>query len=135
LFYFIKDRTRDRDSVLTQATLFRNCFIGISRKFRLDLWLKGVGFKFKLKKVNFPAQKVAELTLSLGYSHTLRFAIPKGCSVSLIGKKKIFFNSICYQELTQLVSYVQNFKLPDPYKGKGLNYKYKIKVIKPGKTK
>jgi large subunit ribosomal protein L6 len=65
----------------------------------------------------------------------LRLEIPKGCTVSIVGKKKLFFNGICFQELTQLVAYIQNFKLPDPYKGKGLNYKYKIKVLKPGKTK
>jgi large subunit ribosomal protein L6 len=75
------------------------------------------------------------LKLSLGYSHLLRLEMPGGCTVNLVGKKKLFFNGICFQELTQLVAYIQNFKLPDPYKGKGLNYKYKVKVLKPGKTK
>jgi large subunit ribosomal protein L6 len=69
----------------------------------------------------------------LGYSHLIKFQLPKGCSVSLVGKKKLFFSGICQQELTQLVAFIQSVKLPDPYKGKGLNYKYKIKVIKPGK--
>jgi large subunit ribosomal protein L6 len=61
--------------------------------------------------------------------------MPEGCSVAIVGKKKLFFNGICYQELTQLISFIQSFKSPDPYKGKGLNYKYKVKVLKPGKTK
>jgi large subunit ribosomal protein L6 len=75
------------------------------------------------------------LKLSLGYSHLLQFEIPRGCTLSLVGKKKLFFNGICFQELTQLVSFIQSFKLPDTYKGKGLNYKYKVKVLKPGKKK
>jgi ribosomal protein L6P/L9E len=132
LYFYIKNNKLSRDSVSTQTTLMRNSFIGISRFYRIDLWLKGVGFKFRLEE-SLPEKKV--LRLSLGYSHLLRFRLPGGCTVALIGKKKLFFSGICYQEMTQLVSFIQSFKLPDPYKGKGLNYKYKIKILKPGKTK
>jgi large subunit ribosomal protein L6 len=75
------------------------------------------------------------LKLSLGYSHILRFLMPKGSNVVLIGKKKLFFSGICFQGITQLVAYIQSFKFPDPYKGKGLNYRYKVKVLKQGKKK
>jgi large subunit ribosomal protein L6 len=108
--------------------------VGISRKYRIDLWLKGVGFKFRLF-TNRADPKRVSLKLSLGFSHLLSFGIPLGCTVVLIGKKKLFFSGICLQELTQLLAYIQSFKAPDPYKGKGLNYKYKVKVLKPGKTK
>jgi large subunit ribosomal protein L6 len=94
-----------------------------------------VGFKFRVLDVFSKGRKRAELRLALGFSHLLSLRIPSGCSVSIVGKKKLFFNGICFQELTQFVAYIQNFKLPDPYKGKGLNYKYKVKVLKPGKTK
>jgi large subunit ribosomal protein L6 len=97
--------------------------------------LKGVGFKFRVLDFLVKGQKKTVLKLALGYSHLLSFGVPSGCSVSIVGKKKLFFNGICFQELTQFVAYIQNFKLPDPYKGKGLNYKYKVKVLKPGKTK
>jgi ribosomal protein L6P/L9E len=133
LFFFVENSRLARESVLTQTTLLHNAFIGISRRYRIDLWLKGVGFKFKAEDFSLLNKKV--LRLSLGFSHILKFEIPKGCSVALVGKKKLFFNGICYQELTQLISFIQNFKSPDPYKGKGLNYKYKVKVLKPGKTK
>jgi ribosomal protein L6P/L9E len=133
LYFFMKNR-RFGDSVLTQATLLSNAFIGISRRYRIDLWLKGVGFKFKLIPKQSSKKKTI-LKLSLGFSHLLKFEMPEGCSVAIVGKKKLFFNGICYQELTQLISFIQSFKSPDPYKGKGLNYKYKVKVLKPGKTK
>jgi large subunit ribosomal protein L6 len=125
----------ERDSVLTQTSLLSSAFIGLSRKYRIDLWLKGVGFKFRIETKLGSGKTKATLKLSLGYSHLLRLEMPAGCTVSTVGKKKLFFNGICFQELTQLVAYIQNFKLPDPYKGKGLNYKYKVKVLKPGKTK
>jgi large subunit ribosomal protein L6 len=90
-----------------------------------------VGFKFRLITLDMTGRLI--LKFSLGFSHLIKFQLPKGCLVYLIGKKKLFFSGICYQELTQLVAFVQSVKLPDPYKGKGLNYKYKVKLIKPGK--
>jgi len=135
LFFFLKKNQLERDSVLTQMTLLSNAFVGLSRKYRIDIWLKGVGFKFKSGERLVSTKKKTILKLSLGYSHLLKLEMPKGCSVTLVGKKKLFFNGICLQELTQLVAYIQNFKLPDPYKGKGLNYKYRVKVLKPGKKK
>jgi ribosomal protein L6P/L9E len=136
LFFFLKNNRRGKDSALTQTTLLSNAFVGLSRKYRIDIWIKGVGFKFKVASESLAFEKKKTiLKLSLGYSHLLKFTLPKGCTVAIVGKKKLFFNGICFQELTQLVSYIQKFKLPDPYKVKGLNYKYKVKVIKPGKTK
>jgi ribosomal protein L6P/L9E len=135
LFFFLKNSRLERESVLTQTTLLSNAFVGLSRKYRIDIWLKGVGFKFKIDTKLGSTKKKTILKLSLGFSHLLQLEMPKGCTVSIVGKKKLFFNGICFQELTQLVAYIQNFKLPDPYKGKGLNYKYKVKVLKPGKTK
>jgi large subunit ribosomal protein L6 len=75
------------------------------------------------------------LKLALGYSHGLKFLIPEGSDVALVGKKKLFFSGVCFQGVSQLVAYIQSFKLPDPYKGKGLNYRYKVKLLKEGKKK
>jgi ribosomal protein L6P/L9E len=134
-YFYLKTQRLDRESVLTQTVLLSNAFIGISRKFRVDLWLKGVGFKFRVLNFFIKGKKKTVLNLALGFSHLLCFEVPVGCTVSIVGKKKLFFNGICFQELTQFVAYIQSFKLPDPYKGKGLNYKYKVKILKPGKTK
>jgi ribosomal protein L6P/L9E len=135
VLFFLLKRRRQHDSVLTQTTLLSNAFVGISRKFRIDLWMNGVGFKFRVLELVVKGEKKAVLNLSLGYSHLLSFGVPSTCRVRIVGKKKLFFHGICFQELTQFVAFIQNFKLPDPYKGKGLNYKYKVKVLKPGKTK
>ena len=129
LYFVFQKRLLEKAATLTQVTLLRNSFIGLSRKHRVALRIKGVGFKVRIK----PGETGRNLTLALGYSHLLTFKLPKGCSVALVGKKKLAFNGICYQELTQLVSYIQSFKSPDPYKGKGLNYKYKVKILKQGK--
>ena len=130
LFFFLR-KNLEKDSVLTQTTLLRNIFVGLSRKYRISIWIKGVGFKFKRTLV---CDKVI-LKLALGYSHVLKFLLPKGSNVVLVGKKKLFFSGICFQGVSQIIAYIQSFKLPDPYKGKGLNYRYKIKVLKQGKKK
>jgi ribosomal protein L6P/L9E len=89
MYFSIKKNKLNRESVLTQITLLRNSLIGISRRYRIALWLKGVGFKFKVEE--FPILKKKVLRLSLGYSHLLKFEIPDGCTITLIGKKKIIF--------------------------------------------
>ena len=129
LYFVLQKRLLEKAALLTQVTLLRNSFVGLSRKHRVALRIKGVGFKIRIK----PGEAGRDLTLSLGYSHLLTFKLPKGCSVALVGKKKLSFTGICYQELTQLVSYIQSFKAPDPYKGKGLHYQYKVKRLKQGK--
>lgn len=111
--------------------MLSNSFLGIGRKYSISILIKGVGFKSKLLEKEGKFKAI--LKLSLGYSHILTFAMPKGCTVELVGKKELFFEGICYQELTQLIAFIQSFKAPDVYKGKGLNYQYKIKVLKPGK--
>lgn len=132
LYFFIKRTKSPVDSVSTQKTLLGNCFLGITTEYSISLQIKGVGFKSKLSLRQGERFK-SVLKLSLGYSHILRFSMPKGCTVELIGKRELLFKGICYQGITQLVAFIQNFKAPDVYKGKGLNYQYKIKVLKPGK--
>jgi large subunit ribosomal protein L6 len=131
LYFFLKKNKSELDSIATQCTLLSSAFVGVSKRYSLALWLKGVGFKFRLVPGSLVSR--VRLRLSLGFSHPLKIVIPAGCTVSLVGKKKLFFTGICFQGLTQLLSYLQSFKPPDPYKGKGLNYKYKVKVLKPGK--
>ena len=90
-----------------------------------------MGFKFRLFRKS-PTDRLL-LKLSLGYSHLLSIQLPVGCEVFLLGKRKLFFKGVCLQELTQFVSFLQGLKVPDAYKGKGLNYRYKVKLLKPGK--
>jgi large subunit ribosomal protein L6 len=131
LTFFFAKGIRSNNSITTDLCLLKSSFIGISRFFKLELWLKGVGFKSRVFLSGLSNHKF--LKLSLGFSHILLIKLPKTCDVFLVGKKKIYFKGTSLQDLTQLVSYVQNFKLPDPYKGKGLNYKYKVKKLKQGK--
>jgi hypothetical protein len=37
LFFFLKKNCLEKDSVLTQASLLSNSFVGVSRKYRIDV--------------------------------------------------------------------------------------------------
>lgn len=126
LFFFYNQKIAKNLSLTTQTRLLQNTLVGLSRCYRLELWLNGIGFKHKLVE--------SRLLISLGFSHLLAIDLPLNCTVQLVGKKKLFFKSVCLQELTQFVAYIQKFKMPDSYKGKGLCYKYKIKTLKVGKS-
>lgn len=113
------------DLVLTQTRLFKNSLVGLSRKFCLELWIKGVGFKFK--------KELSHVVFSLGFSHLLKIKVPHNCEIITIGKRKLLFKGLCLQKMTQFISYIQKIKMPDTYLGKGFNFKYKTTVLKPGK--
>jgi hypothetical protein len=37
LYFFLKTRRLDREAVLTQTTLLSNAFVGVTRKYRIDI--------------------------------------------------------------------------------------------------
>jgi large subunit ribosomal protein L6 len=97
---------------------------GLLQGFKLNLILKGIGFKSFIENNT--------LILKLGYSHNINIPIPNNIKVVNQGNNLIF-NSIDFIYLTQFVHYVKNFKKPEPYKGKGLLLKNEKIIKKEGK--
>ena len=97
---------------------------GILQGFKLNLFLKGLGFKAIIEN-NI-------LTLKLGFSHSITVNIPK--KIKIINQtNKLIFSSYDWPFLTKYVYYIKNFKQPEPYKGKGLLLKNEIIILKEGK--
>jgi large subunit ribosomal protein L6 len=97
---------------------------GVLQGFKLNLILKGIGFKSFIENNN--------LILKVGFSHNIEIPIPKSIKV-LNQSNNLIFNSIDFIYLTQFVHYVKNFKKPEPYKGKGLLLKNEKIFKKEGK--
>lgn len=100
---------------------------GVLQGFKLNLILKGIGFKSFIENNN--------LILKLGFSHNIVIPIPN--NIKIINQtNNLIFNSIDFIYLTQFVHYIKNFKKPEPYKGKGLLlknekiFKKKVKKVK-----
>jgi len=97
---------------------------GVLQGFKLNLILKGIGFKTFIEDNN--------LILKLGFSHNITVPIPN--NIKIINQtNNLIFSSIDYIYLTQFVHYIKNFKKPEPYKGKGLLLKNEKIIQKEGK--
>lgn len=97
---------------------------GVLQGFKLNLILKGIGFKALIESNN--------LILKLGYSHNIVINIPKNIKI-INQSNNLIFNSIDFIYLTQFVHYIKSFKKPEPYKGKGLLLKNEKILKKEGK--
>lgn len=143
-------------------TLLSNNIQGVSRGFRLTLDLVGVGYKVQLGQSldgqplplleakykekygdNFKKfldeyikgkELVQNLTLKLGFSHDIYLDIPEGVTVicpkysslTLVGNQK--------DTLSQFAAKIRSYRLPEPYKGKGVLFKNEVIRRKQGKN-
>ncbi len=97
---------------------------GVLQGFKLNLILKGIGFKAFIEN--------NDLILKLGYSHNIVINIPENIKI-INQSNNLIFNSIDFIYLTQFVHYIKSFKKPEPYKGKGLLLKNEKILKKEGK--
>lgn len=112
---------------LTRA-LIANMVKGVSDGYDRKLEIIGVGYKAVLKG------KI--LQLSLGYSHTIDFAIPEGIEIIQDEKNKnlITVRGNDKQLVGQTAAQIRELRPPEPYKGKGIRYTDEYVRRKVGKA-
>ena len=98
---------------LTRSLIF-NMVTGVSKGFEKSLELVGIGYRAELKGTS--------LHLSLGYSHPVRFELPKGITAKIEKQTKITIEGIDKQLVGETAAIIRSFKKPEPYKGKGIKY-------------
>lgn len=107
-------------------TLINNMIIGVSEQFKLTLVLKGVGYRAVIQG--------KEIVLNLGYSHPVKMQIPESISVEIAQNTTINLKS-CDKELLGLfAANIRAWRLPEPYKGKGILYEGEQILRKAGKS-
>ncbi len=110
-------------------TLIANMVEGVSKGFRKSLEITGVGYR--------AAKSGDRLNLSLGYSHPVSFAAPKGVELTVEGQNKIHVDGIDKQAVGQVAADIRRLRKPEPYKGKGIRYegeRIRKKLGKAGKA-
>jgi len=92
------------------------------------LHVKGIGFKVYYNKHNHA------LYLLLGYNHITKFLLPSSIIIK-VRKQYILMFSYDSSSLGKYVSLLCSLRTPDPYRGKGIRYRYQIIKFKPGKQR
>ncbi|ANZ22693.1 50S ribosomal protein L6 [Buchnera aphidicola (Diuraphis noxia)] len=112
----------------TSRALVNSMIIGVSKKFIKKLQLSGVGYRISITENN-------TITMSLGYSHPIIYALPQGISVDAPSPTEIIIQGIDKQLVGQVASNLRAYRIPEPYKGKGIRYADEIVRIKEAKKK
>ncbi len=94
--------------------LISNMVEGVSKGFKKELEIVGVGYKAELKK--------GVLFLELGFSHPIEKPIPEGLKVSIPSSTRIVIEGIEKQKVGEFSAQIRKIMPPEPYKGKGVRY-------------
>ena len=111
----------------TTRALINNMVTGVSSGFERKLELVGVGYRAKAQ-----GQK---LDLTLGFSHPVSYAVPKGITVETPSQTEILIKGIDLQQVGQVAAELRDFRPPEPYKGKGVRYSDERIRLKEAKKK
>ena len=107
--------------------LVANNVLGVTQGFKKELDIVGVGYRAEVKG--------KEVVFQLGYSHPVRFPIPKGIDINVDGKTgHIVVSGIDKQQVGQTAAVIRALREPDPYKGKGIKYSDEVLRRKAGKA-
>ena len=107
-------------------TLINNMILGVSQQFDLTLTLKGVGYRAVVQG--------KEIVLNLGYSHPVKIDIPNEITVEVVQNTTINLKSCDKEALGLFAANIRAWRLPEPYKGKGILYKGEKIIRKAGKS-
>ena len=98
--------------------LLANMVKGVSEGFEKQLELVGVGYR--------ASSQGQKLDLALGFSHNIVIDLAPEIKVETISEKGknpiVKLRSFDKQLLGQVASKIRNFRLPEPYKGKGVKF-------------
>jgi large subunit ribosomal protein L6 len=99
-------------------SLINNMVEGVSKGFEIKLELVGVGYR---------AENQGQiLNLVLGYSHQIYLQLPSEVNVLAVTDKRsnptITLKSYDKQLLGQVAAKIRSFRMPEPYKGKGIKF-------------
>ena len=98
--------------------LINNMVVGVSEGYKKELELVGVGYR-----VTNSGQL---LDLSLGYTHNIYMLLPKEVKIETKSERNknplITLESADKQLLGQICAKIRSFRMPEPYKGKGIKF-------------
>jgi large subunit ribosomal protein L6 len=119
--------TRARTMWGTSRAQLRNMVEGVSKGFTVKMEILGVGYRAAADK-NF-------LSMALGFSHEIKYAIPAGIEIKCEKPTAIAVSGFDKKLVGQVAAEIRSLRKPEPYKGKGIRYENEYIRIKEGKKK
>ncbi len=107
-------------------TLINNMVVGVTEGFKKTLVLEGVGYRAQLQG--------KKLVISLGYSHPVEIQSVEGITFELPSANQIVVSGTDKDLVGQVAANIRSWRVPEPYKGKGIRYSYERIRRKEGKT-
>jgi len=104
-----------------------NMVTGVTNGFEKKLNLVGVGYRAQVKGKT--------LSLSLGFSHPVEYAMPEGITIEAPSQTEIVVKGIDKQLVGAVSADIRAYRPPEPYKGKGVKYADEHIVRKDAKKK
>ena len=98
---------------------------GVTQGFKVQLNLVGVGYR--------AAMENNSLILKLGYSHDIIIPVTEGLDINVNKRTSINIKGADYELITKFAAKIRSYRLPEPYKGKGILYKGETIQLKEGK--
>ena len=95
-------------------TLINNMVVGVTQGFTKNLEIAGVGYR--------AAKQGKNLNLALGYSHPVIIEPPQGITLDAPSATTITVHGIDKELVGAVAANIRNWRLPEPYKGKGIKY-------------
>ncbi len=126
----IQPKNKDKKTSLmwgTYRSLINNAVLGVTKGHEKNLELSGVGFRASLKG--------EQLVLLLGFSHEVKYTIPKGITVKVEKQTKLNITGSDKELVSKVSADIKSLKPVEPYKAKGIKEKDQYVIRKEGKKK
>ena len=111
-------------------SLINNMVVGVSEGYKIEMEFVGVGYRAE--------NKGQMLEMSLGFSHSIFFEMPKEINVTAVTDRRsnpqLTLESIDKQLVGQVAAKIRSLRKPEPYKGKGIRFKGEEIRRKAGKS-
>lgn len=107
-------------------TLIHNMVVGVTAGFTKNLEIVGVGYR--------AAKQGKNLQLALGYSHPVIIEPPAGITLDAPTATSITVHGIDKELVGAIAANIRKWRIPEPYKGKGIKYVGEHIIRKEGKA-
>jgi len=111
----------------TTRSLIQGMVTGVSTGFVKNMEITGTGYR--------AAVQGSDLVLNLGYSHEIRYPVPKGIKITCERPTAIRVEGADKRQVGQVAAEIRGYRGPEPYKGKGVRYDNEQILRKEGKKK